>query len=113
MTIMAESYKVSAEPLLYTEGDHKGRLNGVFFTATSGTEKITWFTVDRGHFEDVFTRVLSRGRARSLVASLMEGDNVELPDVYRKEQFDDHFAYGWKAPHFVRLRPAQQAEYSY
>ena len=110
---MAESYRISAVPLLYTEGEHRGRLNGVTFTATSATDKIEWFTIDCGHFEDAFTRVLSRSRARSIVAALMEGDALELPGAYRKEQFERRFTYEWQAPHFVRPRSSQQEEYSY
>ena len=95
------------------EGEHKGRLNGVTFTATSATGKIEWFAIDCGQFEDAFTRLLSRSRARATVAALLEGDALELPGVYREEQFERRFTYEWKATHFVRPQSNQQEDYSY
>jgi hypothetical protein len=110
---MAETYIIAAAPMLFTEGQHSGRLNGVTFTATSATGKIEWFTIDCGHFEDAFTRLMTRGRARALVAALMEGDTIQLPGQYTEDQFERRFNYEWKAPHFVRSASEPQSDYAY
>ena len=79
---MADTYRISAAPLLFTEGAHKGRLSGATFTATSATGTREWFTINCGQFEDAFTRLMSRSRARVIVAALMEGDRTEFPGLY-------------------------------
>ena len=99
---MAESYKISAIPLLYLEGPHQGRLNGVTFTAICESDKKEWFVINAGQFEEVFLRLMPRRIATIMVAALMEGDEIELPGLYRPEQFIRGFHYEWSGPHFVR-----------
>lgn len=110
---MAESYRISAVPLLFTEGDHTGRLNGVTFTATSATDMREWFTINCGQFEDGFTKLMRRSLAKVIVASLMEGDTVELPGTYLAEQFATGFVYEWSPVHFVRPLQTQESDYAY
>jgi hypothetical protein len=110
---MADTYKISAAPLLFTAGEHKGRLNGVTFTATSATASREWFTINCGQFEDAFTKLMSRSRARTIVAALMEGDRMELPGLYSEDQFGRGFVYEWSPVHFVRPLSTREAEYSH
>jgi len=110
---MAESYRISATPLLYREGKHKGQLNGVTFRATSENDIREWFTINCGQLEDAFTQLMSRGRARAIVAGLMEGDVVELPGLYVEEQFRRGFVYEWSCADFAGPLPLRQAACAY
>ncbi|MGA1982128.1 MAG: hypothetical protein ABSG84_06620 [Acidobacteriaceae bacterium] len=109
---MADTYRIAAAPLLFTEGAHKGRLSGVTFTATSATDAREWFTINCGQFEDAFTRLMSRARARTIVAALMEGDRTEFPGFYTEDQFSGGFVYEWSPVHFVRPLSTSEGAYS-
>jgi len=109
---MADTYRISAAPLLFTEGAHKGRLSGVTFTVTSANNTREWFTINCGQFEDAFTRLMSRSRARVIVAALMEGERAEFRGLYTEDQFDRGFVYEWSPVHFVRPLSAGEGHYS-
>jgi hypothetical protein len=96
-----ETYKISARPMLFSEGEHLGRLNGVSFTAASSTDTREWFAINCGQFEEAFTRLMPCTRARAIVAALLEGEEIELPGLYREEQFNRGFCYEWSPVHWV------------
>jgi hypothetical protein len=96
-----ESYKISARPMLFCEGEHKGSLNGVTFTAASATDTRRWFAINCGQFEEAFIRLMPRSRAKAIVADLLEGEEIELPGLYREEQFDRGFCYEWSPVHWA------------
>jgi hypothetical protein len=98
---MAGTYKISATPLLHTEGDFKGKLKGVSFTAASPSQTHEWFSNNCGQFELAFSRIMPAGAARIVVASLMHGDDVEFPGLYDDEQFEQGFLFEWSPVHFV------------
>ena len=92
---MAETYKISAVPVLHEQGDFKGKLKGVSFTAASGTDTKEWFAVNCGQFELVFSKVMPRKLAQVIVASLSQGDDVDLPGLYEEWQFERGFLFEW------------------
>jgi hypothetical protein len=101
---MAERYKLSATPELFTEGEYKGKLKGVTFIATSSrdeTDSIEWFTRNRGQFASVFSKIMDADLAQALHAGLMEGDQVEFPGLYEECQFARGFMFEWSPIYFV------------
>jgi hypothetical protein len=98
---MAGTYKISATPLIHSTGDFKGKLKGVSFTAVSPANTIEWFSNNCGQFELAFSRIMPRCLAQVIVASLMHGDDVELPGFYEESQFESGFIFEWSPVHFV------------
>ena len=100
---MAELFRLSASPELFTEGEYKGKLKGVNFTATSAdsTSTVEWFTRNRGQFEKAFSKIMDSDIARLLHASLIQGDRVEFPGVYQEFQFARGFMFEWSPIYFV------------
>jgi hypothetical protein len=98
---MAELYKISATPLLHTTGDFKGKLKGVSFTAVSPSGAMEWFSSNCGQFELAFSKIMPINLARVMVAALMHGDDVELPGVYAKHEFEDGFVFEWPRVHLT------------
>src|SRR5580704_5101454 len=99
--IMAGTYKISATPLLHAAGDFQGKLKGVSFTAASPNDTLEWFSNNCGQFELAFSRIMPRSLAQVIVASLMHGDDVELPGLYDLSQFENGFIFEWSPVHFV------------
>lgn len=98
---MAETYKISATPLLHAEGDFKGKLKGVSFTAASPSQTHEWFSNNCGQFELAFSRIMPASLARIIVASLMHGDDVEFPGLYDEEAFEQGFLFEWSPVHLI------------
>jgi len=109
---MAGSYRISATPLLHADGNFKGKLKGVSFTAASPLDTKEWFSNNCGQFELAFSRIMPASLARIIVASLMHGDDVEFPGLYNEEQFEQGFLFEWSPVHFV-LPPRFAHEASY
>jgi hypothetical protein len=102
--IMAESYKISAAPTLYTQGEYKGKLKGVTFTATSANDSRQWFAKNCGQFERVFTKIMPADLAEATVTTLAHGDAIDLPGVYQDYQFEQGFLFEW-SPVYLVLPP--------
>lgn len=101
---MAERYKLSATPELFTEGQYKGKLKGVTFTAASArdeTDTIEWFTRNRGQFEAAFSKIMASDLAQTIHTSLMDGDQVQFPGLYEECQFARGFMFEWTPLYFV------------
>src|SRR4051812_28570214 len=98
---MNGTYRISAVPVLHTEGEYHGKLKRVIFTASSETDTREWFANNCGQFESAFSRIMPAGMARIILSSLLEGDQVELPGLYREEQFARGFLYEWSPVYFV------------
>jgi hypothetical protein len=103
---MAGTYRIAAQPMLNTEGEFERKLKGITFTATSATDARRWFAPDRGQFVSAFSKLMPRTLATVIVASLMHGDEVDLPGLFREEQFECDFRFQWSPVHFV-MPPAQ------
>jgi len=101
---MAERYKLSAIPELFTEGEYKGKLRGVTFTAIATrdeTDPIVWFTRNRGQFESAFGKIMNSDLAEAIHAALMQGRQVEFPGLYEECQFARGFMFEWSPIYFV------------
>jgi hypothetical protein len=98
---MAGTYRIAAQPMLNTEGEFERKLKGITFTATSATDARKWFAPDCGQFVSAFSKLMPRTLATVIVASLMHGDEVELPGLFREEQFEGDFRFQWSPVHFV------------
>jgi hypothetical protein len=98
---MAETYRISAVPMLFSEGEYEGKLKGVTFTAISAGESREWFTRNCGQFETSFGRIMQHNLAGALAAALMHGDAIELPGEYHATQFERGFMYEWSPVYFV------------
>ena len=103
---MAGTYRIAAQPLLGTEGDFAGQLKGITFTATSATDTREWYTPNRSQFVAAFSKLMPRSLATVVVASLMHGDQIELPGLFREDQFESDFCFEWSPVHFL-IPPAQ------
>jgi hypothetical protein len=98
---MAGTYRISATPLLHTEGAFKGKLKGVSFIAASPNQTHEWFSNNCGQFELAFSRIMPASLARLIVASLMHGDDVEFPGLYVEEEFEQGFLFEWSPVHLI------------
>ena len=101
-TIITGTYKLSALPLLITEGQFKGQLRSVAFRATSSAETMQWFAINCGQFEEFFSQLVSHRFATRTVDTLTRGQGVEFPGLYQKKQFDSGFHNRW-SPIFADL----------
>jgi hypothetical protein len=101
---MAEVYRITATPTLYTEGEYRGKLKSVIFNAVSQNDTRQWFAKNCGHFEDAFAKIMPAIPAHSLVETLMRGDEVEFPGIYLEYQFAQGFLFEW-SPIYLVLPP--------
>jgi hypothetical protein len=90
---MAGTYKLTATPFLFCEGQFKGKMRNVTFTAQSSTQTNRWFATNFGHFEKCFSDLVGVKLAKEIVTALRKGEDVEFPSLYEKEQFDYGFIY--------------------
>ena len=90
---MTEAYKIAASPILFSDGQFKGKLKGVAFSATSASDTKRWLTINCGQFPRAFSNLIPDGSADAIVAALIRGDNVEFPGLHQEEQFRCGFAY--------------------
>jgi hypothetical protein len=98
---MAGTYKIAAQPKLFSEGPLKGMLEGVTFTASSRFDTQEWFADNRGQFVAAFSKLMPRSLATVIVAALLHGDTIELPGLFREHQIDSGFRLEWSPVHFV------------
>ncbi|NYF91488.1 hypothetical protein HDF08_003590 [Edaphobacter lichenicola] len=92
---MIGTYKLSAKPSLFFEGEFKGELRGVAFLATCSTETMQWFSINCGQFERAFSMLMPRRFATEMVDTLTRGEDIEFPGLYEQEQFGCGFHYEW------------------
>ena len=90
---MPEAYKLAASPILFSEGQFKGKLKGVAFTATSTRDTKRWRTVNCGQFPMCVNNLVPDGSADAMVAALVRGDDVEFPGQYQEEELKCGFTY--------------------
>ena len=90
-SIVTEAYKLAASPILFTEGQFKGKLKGIAFSATSPSDTRQWLTINCGQFLRFFKNLIPDGSAEAMVAALVRGDNIDFPGLYREEQFECGF----------------------
>jgi hypothetical protein len=98
---MVESYKISATPSLYSEGEYKGKLKSITFTAVSQNDTRQWYARNCGHFEAAFSKIMPASVAKELVTRLTQGDNVEFPGAYPEHEFAQGFLFEWSPVHLV------------
>jgi len=108
---MTGTYTITATPMLHVEGEYAGKLKRVIFKATSDTDAREWFANNCGQFETVFTRVMPASEARTIVAALSAGEEVEFPGLYREDQFERGFSFEW-SPIYLVVPPAFSEAYS-
>ena len=101
---MAEQFKISATPTLYSTGEYQGKLKNVTFTAVSQNDTRQWPAKNCGHFRDAFSRIMPATIAAVLVDSLTHGDAVEFPGTYFEYQFAQGFLFEW-SPVYLVLPP--------
>jgi hypothetical protein len=101
---MAEQFKITATPTLYSTGEYQGKLKNVTFTAVSQNDTRQWPAKNCGHFETAFTKIMPAGIAALLVESLMHGDEIEFPGTYFEYQFTQGFLFEW-SPVYLVLPP--------
>ena len=102
------AYRITATPLLYSEGAFKGKLKGVSFTAASCKDTKEWFSNNCGQFELQFSKIMPRSLAQVIVTALRHGDEVEFPGTFEEQEFDHGFLFEWSPVHFIV--PPQFAE---
>jgi len=88
---MNSEYELSAIPCLENEAQYKGQLKGILFVAKSMTDKMQWFAVNCGQFEESFGQIVPRGLAENIVSALSDGEEVTFPGHYSKTQFAGGF----------------------
>jgi hypothetical protein len=98
---MVETYKITAVPTLYAEGEHKGKLKGVTFIATAPDDRMQWFTKNCGQFEAAFSKIIAPNLSKLITVSLMQGDEVEFPGRYTEDQFARGFMFEWSPVYLV------------
>jgi hypothetical protein len=98
---MAATYRITATPSLYTQGEHQGKLKGVTFTASSPYDTREWFSKNCGQFQEAFAKILDSGMATVIASSLAQGDVVEFPGLYEEHQFARGFMFEWSPVYFV------------
>jgi hypothetical protein len=104
---MAGTFKISAIPVLHSQGAFKGKLKGVSFMAVSPANTVEWFANNCGQFELEFSKLMPRSLAHIFVAALMHGDDVELPGWYDKKYFEHGFLFQW-----TTIQPAEPSYYA-
>ena len=100
---MAELFRLYAAPELFIDGEYKGKLKGVNFTATSAdnTSTVEWFARNRGQLEKAFSKIMHPDIARLMHLSLTQGHGVEFPGVYQEFEFARGFMFEWSPIYFV------------
>jgi len=96
-----ETYQLSAKPYRNTEGEFKGKLEGVMFIATSSSSTQQWFAINCGQLEKDFGALVSDDLATEIVAALTRGDEIDFPNRFRQEQLDRGFHYEGSPVHFI------------
>jgi hypothetical protein len=104
---MARTYKLTATPFLFIEGEFKGKMRNVTFIAQSPTQTKRWFATDFGHFEAAFSDLVGVDVAKKMVAALHRGEDIEFPNLYEKEQFDYGFIHRKRFQLLRRFDPPQ------
>jgi hypothetical protein len=89
------TYKLSAKPSRISEGEFKGELQGVAFTAKCPTETMQWFAINCGQFERAFSKLIPHRLATEIVDTLTRGQDIEFPGLYQQEQFGRGFHSEW------------------
>ena len=91
--------KLSAKPLLISEGRFTGELLGVTFTANCANGTLQWFAVNCGQFDGAFAKLTSHELAKKIVDTLTGGKEIDFPGLYRQEHFGCAFQYKWSRVH--------------
>jgi hypothetical protein len=94
--MMAPIYKLTAEPFLLTEGEFKGHLETVSFTATSGEQTHRWQSVNTGTYVEDFSKIVSPELSQDIVNRLLEGRTVEFPNHYELDQLRNEFGQSFR-----------------
>jgi len=95
------TYRLSAKPYLTAEGEFKGHLEGVLFTATSSTRVRQWFAISCGQLEKDFRALVPQELAVEMMAALNQGADINFPDSFQQEQLDRSFHYEGSPVHFI------------
>ena len=93
------TYKLSAKPLLISEGEFKGELLRVTFTANCANGTLRWIALNCGQFDGAFTKMIPHEWAAEIVEALTGGKETEFPGLYRLEQFSGGFRSKWSHVH--------------
>jgi len=71
-------YTVTIVPKLLTEGEHKGHLEYLHFTADDGDHLVRWWTVNTGTLSADFRAIFGEWGA-GILERLRKGEKVKLP----------------------------------
>jgi hypothetical protein len=82
---MASLCTVTVTPGLLAEGEHKGHLEYLHFTATAGDDLVTWWSVNTGTLLEDF-RSLFGEWGLGIVERLRKGEKVKLPRTLELEE---------------------------
>jgi len=78
-------YTVTIRPVLLTQGEHKGHLEYLHFTATAGDHQERWTCVNTGTLSDDL-RALFGEWGTGIVERLRKGERVKLPRTLELEE---------------------------
>ena len=104
------TYQLSAKPYRNSEGEFKGRLEGVMFIATSSSSTQQWFAVNCGQLEKDFGALVSHELAMEIVAALTRGDDIDFPNRFQQEQLNRGFHYDGSPIHFILCAPTDSSK---
>jgi hypothetical protein len=78
-------YTVTIRPGLIAEGEHKGRLECLHFTATDGTNLARWWCVNTGRLSDDFRAIFGEW-GPGILERLRCGETVKLPRTFELDE---------------------------
>jgi hypothetical protein len=81
-----DSYKLTAIPVILSEGAFKGHLEYVMFRATAGGVTKKMFMQNRADLVKKFNRLVDLAEAEAIVATLRRGEDLVLPGTFTFDQ---------------------------
>jgi len=82
---MAGRFTVTITPKLLAEGENKGHLEYLHFTASDGTNLHTWWSVNYGTLLEDF-RAIFGAWGPSILQRLRYGETVRLPRTFKLDE---------------------------
>jgi hypothetical protein len=81
-----DGYKLTAIPVILSEGAFKGHLEYVMFRAAAGGATKKMFMQNRANLVERFKRLVDWAEAEIIVAKLRAGEELVLPGTYTFDQ---------------------------
>jgi hypothetical protein len=89
---MSGPYTVTIKPRLLAEGEHKGHLEYLHFTATDGTHEHRWWAVNTGMLADEFSAIFGDWGA-GILERLRKGETSSCHEHLRLMKFAGRLVY--------------------